>query len=544
MRRSNFQVMAQLLSMVGSFKGTIVLAVCLGVVGNLCAVFIPVLGAYGLVTGNLQLVWMALPLLAICRGVFHFLEQNRNHYLAFKILALVRDKVFSAMRALAPAKLEGKDKGDLLAALTSDIELLEVFYAHTISPICIATIVTIIMTGLIGSFHPLLGALAFISYCIMGIVIPLLSAKKSRSYGEEFRRQFADLDAFILDNLRGVNETLQFNAGQRKLKEINAHSDALFEHEKKLKEVAGSNTALIGGAILLLDTAMLFAALQLYQSGALAYPEAVLSVVALMSSFGPTVALANLGTGLQNTFAAGNRVLDLLEEQPQTIDVTDGVNITFTGAECESVSFAYDSAEILSNVSLSIPQGKVIGITGKSGSGKSTLLKLLMRFWDAGTGRIYLSSEDIKGINTCSLRENESYVTQDTHLFHDSIERNLLIANPQASRHQVIEACKKASVHDFIQTLPNGYDTEVGELGETLSGGERQRLGIARAFLHDAPLVLLDEPTSNLVSLNEATILKSIHDYRGNKTFVLVSHRKSTMGIADETYSVENGRVR
>lgn len=543
MKRSNFTVMKRLLAMMTPMMGTVILAVILGVLGNLCAIFIPVLGAYALTGSTLKSICIALPVLAISRGILHYAEQNRNHYLAFKILALIRDKVFGALRTLAPAKLEGRDKGDLIAILTADIELLEVFYAHTISPICIATIVTIIMTVLIGSFHPLLGAIAFCSYCIIGIVVPVIGAKSSRSFGEGFRKVFGELDAFVLDSLRGIRESMQYNAGAKRLSEIYEKTDTLAVQEKKLKGAGGTSSAVTSGVILLLDIAMLFTAAMLYADGAVGFDGLVISVVALMSSFGPAIALANLGTGLQNTFAAGNRVLDILDETPVVREITAGKDITFSGAACENVNFSYGSEPILKDFSLNIPQNKIVGIVGKSGSGKSTLLKLLMRFWDIDSGNIRISDEEIADINTASLRNAESFVTQETQLFHDSIERNLLIANPSATHEQVVEACKKASVHDFIMTLPKGYDTEVGELGETLSGGERQRIGIARAFLHDAPLLMLDEPTSNLDSLNEAVILKSIRDYCKDKTVVLVSHRRSTMSIANETYSVENGRI-
>ena len=535
--------MKRLLVMMTPMMGTVVLAVVLGVLGNLCAIFIPVLGAYALTGSTLKTICTVLPVLAIARGILHYAEQNRNHYLAFKILALIRDKVFGALRTLAPAKLEERDKGDLIAVLTADIELLEVFYAHTISPICIASIVSMIMTVLIASFHPLLGTIAFCSYCIIGILVPVIVARCSRSYGEGFRGAFGELDAFVLDSLRGIRESMQYNAGEKRLSEIYEKTDALALQEKKLKGAGGSSSAVTSGIILFLDLVMLFAGANLYVLGAVEFNGLVISVVALMSSFGPTIALANLGTGLQNTFAAGNRVLDILDEAPMVQEVTDGKNISFCGAVCENVNFSYENELILKEFSLNIPQNKIIGIVGKSGSGKSTLLKLLMHFWDADSGSIRICGDEIKEINTASLREAESFVTQDTQLFHDSIERNLLIANPGASHEQVVEACKKASVHDFIMTLPKGYDTEVGELGETLSGGERQRLGIARAFLHDAPLLLLDEPTSNLDSLNEAVILKSVCDYRKDKTIILVSHRRSTMSIADETYSVENGRI-
>lgn len=543
MKRSNFEVMRRLLVMVKPLAGTMVLAVGMGVLGNLCGIFIPVLGGFALTGSSLGAVCAALPVLAVFRGVLHLLEQNRNHYLAFKLLALIRDKVFGALRRLAPAKLEGRDKGDLIALLTADIELLEVFYAHTISPVCIAAIVTVIMTGVIGSFHPLLGAIALISYVMIGVLVPIAAARRSRSYGEGFRKEFGLLDAFVLDSLRGVRESMQYGDGERRLREIYARCDALAEKERKLKGEAGTGAAVTGGAVLALDLLMLFAAAALYAGGKIEFRGAVISVIALMSSFGPAIALANLGAGLQNTLAAGNRVLDILEETPAVEEVTDGEDISFAGASCEEVNFAYGKEEILRKLSLEIPKNKIIGIAGKSGSGKSTLLRLLMRFWDTDSGSIRLSGEEIGGINTASLREAESLVTQETQLFHDSIERNLLIANPHATHEQVEEACRKASIHDFIMTLPQGYATQVGELGETLSGGERQRLGLARAFLHNAPFILLDEPTSNLDSLNEAIILKSLKEARRDRTVMLVSHRKSTMCIADRVYSVENGRM-
>lgn len=543
MKRSSFQVMGRLLAMAKPLMGTMFLAVTMGVLGHLCAIFIPVLGAYGLTGAPLKLICILLPIIAVMRGVFHLIEQNRNHYLAFKLLALIRDKVFLALRRLAPAKLDGRDKGDLIAVLTADIELLEVFYAHTISPICIAVIVSGIMTFVIGGIHPLLGGIALVSYCVIGIVIPLVASKKSKGYGEEFRREFGLLDGFVLDSLRGVRESIQYGAGERRLSDIYAYSDSLGEKEKKLKGVAGTNVAITSGVILVLDILMVFASAWLFSKGKIDAGGAVVSVVALMSSFGPVIALANLGTGLQNTIAAGNRVLDILDESPVVEEVSEGMEITFEGVSCEKVDFSYDQERILKDFSMELPRKGIIGITGKSGCGKSTLLKLLMRFWDVDGGCVKISGENIKDINTASLRTNESLVTQDTVLFHDSIERNLLIANPRATHEQVVEACKKASIHDFIMTLPKGYDTAVGELGETLSGGERQRLGVARAFLHDAPFILLDEPTSNLDSLNEAVILKSLKEACKEKLVLLVSHRKSTMCIANQVYSVENERM-
>lgn len=543
MQRNSMTVMCRLLKLVKPLRRTMVLAVAMGVLGHLCAIFVTVTGAIVITGGSWQMALIILPLIALLRGIFHLLEQNRNHYLAFKLLALIRDEVFGALRKLAPAKLEGRDKGNLIAILTADIELLEVFYAHTISPVFIALIVSLIMIVYIGSFHIVLGLIAFVSYIVIGIVVPLTASKMSQKYGKAFREEFGNLDAFVLDSLRGVKESIQYGSGKERLQEIQTYSSSLLEKEKKLKGAAGTSTAVTSGMILVFDILMLFASAFLFEKGLIDARGAVISVIALMSSFGPVIALASLGTGLQNTLAAGNRVLDILDEIPVVKEVSDGKNIQYAGAECKNVCFAYDQEEILNDFSMDIPEKGIIGIVGKSGSGKSTLLKLLMRFWDVKNGSITISDENIQKINTCSLRNNESFVTQDTVLFHDSIKNNLLIARPSATDEEVVAACKKASIHDFITSLKDGYDTNIGELGETLSGGERQRIGIARAFLHDAPLILLDEPTSNLDSLNEAVILKALKESCDEKAVLLVSHRKSTMCIADRVYSNENGRM-
>ena len=543
MKRSSITVMRRLLTLVKPLTGTMILAVAMGVLGHLCAIFIPVLGGMAITGSSVKMVCIILPVIAVLRGIFHLLEQNRNHYLAFKLLALIRDQVFGALRKLAPAKLEGQDKGNLIAILTADIELLEVFYAHTISPVFIAVFVSVIMTVFIGSFHPALGALALTAYMVVGIVVPVVASKMSRIYGEGFREEFGKLDAFVLDSLRGVKESIQYGTGEKRLKEIYDYSDSLSEKEKKLKGAGGTSVAVTSGIILVFDVLMVLTAAILLERGVINGRSAVVSVIALMSSFGPVIALANLGTGLQNTIAAGNRVLDILDEEPVICEVTDKKEIEFAGADCEAVQFSYDNERILKDFSMDIPKKGIVGIIGKSGSGKSTLLKLLMRFWDVNEGMVSISGEDIKNINTSSLRNNESFVTQDTVLFHDSIRKNLLIANPNATDEQIVEACKRASIHDFIESLPEGYETNIGELGDTLSGGEKQRLGVARAFLHDAPLILLDEPTSNLDSLNETVILKALKDFCKEKTVLLVSHRKSTMCIADRVVSVENGRM-
>jgi ATP-binding cassette subfamily C protein len=385
--------------------------------------------------------------------------------------------------------------------------------------------------------------LALAAYVTVGVLIPLAVSKASGDVGLKFRAKSGELSGFVLDSLRGLSETLQYGQGQKRLTEMNARTDALASDEERMKRTAGHNTAVTSTVILVFDLTMLFASAWLYQAGTVDFAGVLIPTIALMSSFGPCVALANLGSTLQNTFAAGNRVLDILDESPVVEEAAGEPTVVFTGATAEHVTFSYGSEMILDDLSVDIPQNAVVGIVGRSGSGKSTLLKLFMRFWDTRQGRVQLSGTDVTKINTANLRDMESFVTQETHLFRDSIRNNLRIAKLDATDQEIETACKKASVHDFIISLPQGYDTPVGELGDTLSGGERQRLGLARAFLHDAPFMLLDEPTSNLDSLHEAVILKSLRTERAGKTVVLVSHRQSTMRVADRVYSVENGRM-
>jgi ATP-binding cassette subfamily C protein len=395
----------------------------------------------------------------------------------------------------------------------------------------------------IGQFHWLLAGIALLAYVVVGLIIPLWISKMSGEVGLAFRQKSGALSGFVLDSMRGLSELIQYAQGEKRLQQMSERSDALTQDEERMKRLMGVNMAVTNTVILVFDLCMLFAAAMLYERGAIGFDGVVLSTIALMSSFGPCVALANLGSTLQNTFAAGNRVLDLLEETPVVEDVTGKEEVTFQGATVDHVTFAYDGEEILSDFSVQFPEHSIIGLIGRSGSGKSTLLKLLMRFWSVQSGTVSIGETSVEDINTTNLRQMESFVTQETHLFHDSIRNNLCIAKQNATQEEIEAACKKASIHDWIVQLPQGYDTPVGELGDTLSGGERQRLGLARAFLHDAPFLLLDEPTSNLDSLNEAVILKSLKEAREGKTVVLVSHRQSTVKVVDHAYSVEQGRV-
>ena len=577
-RKRGASGIATLLKMLGLVKpltSYMFLAVLAGTLAFLAVQFIPVLGGCAILDGlgldteiGTKTIWILLPVLALARAVLRFAEQRLNHYIAFRLLAVVRDRVFGALRRLCPAKLEGRDKGDLVALITADVELLEVFYAHTISPICIALTVETVMCVFIGSFHIVLGIIALAAYLCVGIAVPLIISGISGDMGEKVRQHSAELSTCVLENIRGLDETIQYDNGRERMGVMRREAKNLQWHQNSMNRLTGMNLAIANTFILFFDVVMVCAAGRLYLSGQVGFDGFLLPVLALMSSFGPVSALAGLGTTLQNTVASGARVLAILEEEPETEEITGQPSAQFHGAECRMVGFSYGTAPVLKNFSLSIPENKIIGIVGESGCGKSTLLKLLMRFWAVQKGRIGIVGEDmtagpgsdqsadagtptagrasgrrrpvmnIDAINTSDLRDMESYMTQDTQMFKDTIANNIRIARRDAPQEEVEAACRKASLHDWVMTLPDGYETNVGELGDTLSGGEKQRIGLARTFLHDAPFMLLDEPTSNLDSLNEAVILKALREEAKGKTVLIVSHRKSTMRVADSEISM------
>ena len=573
-RRSAIQIMGSLIGLVKPLLHIMLAAIILGTLGYLCAIFLTILAGqvivHGLLTGvagmtvPVEKMWLVFTpvktiitvmiVIAVLRGILHYVEQYCNHFIAFKLLAIIRHKVFASLRKLCPAKLEGRDKGNLISIITTDIELLEVFYAHTISPIAIATLTSIIMVIFIGRYHWLAGLLALTAYLIVGVAIPMWNGKRGSQKGMEFRTSFGELNSFVLDSLRGLDETIQYGQGEKRKKQMTGQSKNLAEMQESLSKMEGSQRSFTNMVILLASFGMLALTIWLYAKGEMGFEGILTCTIAMMGSFGPVVALSSLSNNLNQTLARGERVLSLLEETPLVeeipgdVDTEESTDHTFTGAKAENVTFAYKVSEtetdtILDHYSLTLQPGQITGIHGASGSGKSTLLKLLMRFWDVQEGSVSVDGADVRKIPTKHLRDMESYVTQETHLFHDSIANNIAIAKPGATREEIMEAAKKASIHDFIMTLPKGYDTEVGELGDTLSGGEKQRIGIARAFLHDAEMILLDEPTSNLDSLNEGIILKSLKESAEKKTVVLVSHRVSTMNVADVVYEMENGRI-
>lgn len=561
-RRSAIQIMGQLIGLVKPLLIFMIAAILLGTVSYLCAIFLTILAgqvvAHGLIPQlfyrmrNPRLVFMPVKtiltimiVIALLRGILHYLEQYCNHYIAFRLLAIIRHKVFEALQKLCPAKLESRDKGNLISIITTDIELLEVFYAHTISPICIAFLTSLFMVLFIGHYHYLAGSLALIAYIIVGVIIPVINGKLGSAEGMTFRNNFGELNSFVLDSLRGLDETIQYNQGEERKQEIIERSKQLAKQQEYLSYREGAQRSITNTVILLASFGMLFLTLFLYLNHELGFEGIITCTLSMMGSFGPVVVLSSLSNNLNQTLASGERVLSLLEEKPlvEEVEGDKETNDSFKGATLNHVTFSYDDETILDDYSLKLEPGTITGIHGVSGSGKSTILKLLMRFWDVNQGSITVNEEKIKQIPTKHLRDMESYVTQETHLFHDSIANNIAIAKKDATREEIMEAAKKASIHDFIMALPKGYDTEVGELGDTLSGGEKQRIGIARAFLHDAPMILMDEPTSNLDSLNEGIILKSLKESSKQKTIVLVSHRASTMNIAETVYEMKDGRI-
>ena len=593
-RRSAVSIMGSLIGLVKPLLHIMIAAIILGTAGYLCAIFLTILAGqvivHGILTGEMgaaiatettdvalsaqtvgitvRNLWLIntpvktiiiiMIIIAVLRGILHYAEQYCNHFIAFKLLAIIRHKVFAALRKLCPAKLEGRDKGNLISIITTDIELLEVFYAHTISPIAIATLTSLIMIVFIGRYHWMAGFLALAAYLIVGVAIPVWNGRRGSQMGMEFRTNFGELNSFVLDSLRGLDETIQYGQGESRKEQMSQRSGNLAKMQRSLNKQEGSQRSFTNMVILLASFGMLALTIWLYGRGELGFEGILTCTIAMMGSFGPVVALSSLSNNLNQTLASGERVLSLLEEKPMVeeipVDVKDdSVNISenlldnksgiFSGAQAQNVTFAYENEVILDNYSLKLEPGKITGIHGASGSGKSTLLKLLMRFWDVDKGCVSVDGENVRKIPTRHLRDMESYVTQETHLFHDSIANNIAVGSPDASREEIMKAAKKASIHDFIMKLPKGYDTEVGELGDTLSGGEKQRIGIARAFLHDSPLILMDEPTSNLDSLNEGIILKSLREASEKKTVVLVSHRKSTMNIADTVFEMKDGRI-
>lgn len=551
-RRSGAKIMASLVMLLGSLAYIMILAVINGSLGFVCAMGVTLFGAVGVAkvlgeTIALSYGWIiALAIgCGVLRGLLRYLEQYSNHYIAFRLLAVLRDKIFGALRTLCPAKLESKKKGSIIAMITSDIETLEVFYAHTISPICIAVIVSLAVFIFVGNVsHWYIALAALVGYIMVGIVLPLVSSARLKASGVRYRAEFAAFNAFFLDSIKGIKDIVLNNAGESRKAEVDRRSDELLAETKKMK----NDTARAFSATELTVSAIIIAALVigivLVNCGMLSIGRMIIGVTAVFGSFGPVIAVSALPGNLTQTFASGDRVLDLLAEKPAVQPVENGSEFTFERLNVDDLSFSYDGeTQVLSDICMHAQKGEIIGIVGESGCGKSTFLKLLLRFWRKGGGSICYNGTDIDAISEPSLLENVTMVSQTTYLFDETIEDNLRIAKPGASQEEIENACRMASIHDFITSLPEGYKTRVGALGDDLSSGEKQRLGLARAFLRGSGLILLDEPTSNVDSINEGIILKALRQQKRSKSIILVSHRESTMAVADRVYRVEKGHM-
>ena len=551
MRKNGFVVMGHLLKLVTPLAHIMAFTITMGTLGFLAAIFIMVLGAMGLVNLlnfdthlSFSGILTALIVLAVARGALRYLEQMSGHYIAFKLLALLRDKVFSSLRRLAFVKLQDKQAGQLVSLVTNDIELLEVFYAHTIAPIIIAFFTSVILLLVFGHLSGWFVIVALAAYLTVGVILPIITTKLAREDGRRYRELVGEMNDFFLDSVRGMKEIQLFGYAKQRLDEIQQRSQKIDTAFERIKDQEAKVRVYTEVAVSAFNIIMLFTGLILFSLDKIDFSAFLIGVILLMSSYGPVIALSNLSSNLLQTLASGERVLSLLAEEPELKDVERAVDLKeVSRIDVENVSFAYGEEQILSDVSLSVKKGEILGIHGRSGSGKSTLLKLLMRFYDPKSGSIKINGETLPNINTRSLRENMAYITQQTYIFNETIEENIRLARRDATLEEIMEAAKKASIHDFILSLPEGYQTKMTELGGNLSDGEKQRIGIARAFLHNAPIILLDEPTSNLDSLNEAMILKSLLNVKAEKLIILVSHRQSTMAICDQVIGIENGRM-
>lgn len=552
LRRSGLKIMASLITLLGSLAYIMILAVINGSLGFICAMGVTLMGAVGIAKAlgeSIALSYDAIIFLAIAcgvlRGILRYFEQYSNHYIAFRLLAVLRDKIFTSLRVLCPAKLEGKQKGSIIAMITSDIETLEVFYAHTISPICIAVLVSICVVGFVGTMSSWwLALVALIGFLTVGIIVPMIASGKLKASGVRYRAEFAAFNAYFLDSIKGIKDIVLNNAGEEREKEVNKRSDVLLSETKSMKNNITKAAATTEFCVSVFIIITLSVGILLVTKDVLSIGRMIIGVVAVFGSFGPVIAISALPGNLTQTFASGDRVLNLLAETPVVTPVVNGESIEFNNLNVKNLSFSYDRDKIiLSDICMHAEKGEIIGIVGESGCGKSTFLKLLLRFWQKDNGQICYNGTDIDIINSENLLDNVTMVSQVTYLFDETIEDNLRIAKPNATQDELEKACKMASVHDFILSLPDGYQTRVGALGDNLSAGEKQRIGLARAFLRGSELILLDEPTSNVDSINEGIILKALKEQKHKKSIILVSHRESTMAIADRVYRVEGGRM-
>lgn len=537
-------LLVKLLSLLKDLKIQMFFAILFGSIGHIFASLLPGLGAYYLgrmiLKENINLQTLAIILfsLAILRALFKYFEQLLNHYIAFKILAVIRDKVFKKLRSLGPAKMQGKDKGELISIISSDIELLEVFYAHTISPVCIAIIHTLFFTVLLFKYSPLYSLILLTFHILLGVFIPIVTEKSAGEVGKIQRKLHSKLNLLILESFKGIKEIINFSYFDKRYKEIEKTASRLNKSTKTLSQKTSDNFVLSALLILIGNLVFILCGLALYTGGKVDVLGLIFPIAIFISSFGPTSALSSLANNLILTFACVKRVIGLLEEDPLVAENIGGKEINYENLSLDKVKFSYNEMKLIEDLDLQMGLNEIIGLKGRSGCGKSTIIKLIMRFYEAKDGKILLNGVDIKNINTKSLRENISYLSQDTYLFKGTIRENLKVAKRDASEKDLILACKKANIYDFILSLENGFDTEIVKENNQISTGQAQRIALARIFLRKAKLYLLDEPTANIDALNEAIILKSLYDERKDKSIIISSHRQSSLRICDEIVEI------
>ncbi|EAE7282270.1 ABC transporter ATP-binding protein [Listeria monocytogenes] len=540
---SEWTVIRWLLKFVKPLRGKMILAILLGIISNLSVILISLIGAYGILA-----VILAQPLnpykwlfvmvsCGVLRGVARYLEQYLNHDIAFRLLAIIRERIFSTLRKLGPARLSGKKSGDLITAITSDVEALEVFFAHTISPVFIALGTTIATVGFLGMYDIGLALILLLGQILVGVVLPMISYKRNKKIGTAYQTEFVGLNQAVMENIASLQDVFQFKLGEARLANLTDRGEKLNkQYQKRLRQ--GSELQILGEWVLI-GTATLILVLGSFWQ--LPLETILIGTVLSLSSFGSVLALNALGTALLTTFASGKRLYALTEEKPVVtfngpLELTD-----FESAELNKVRFSHNEKQaILSGISLDLPKGKWLGIGGESGSGKSTLVKLLMRYWDPD-GEVNLNNQPLPKITESSLHQLEGVIEQSTFLFEDTIGNNIRLGKKAATLDEVKEAARKAAIDKWIETLPEGYDTKIGGQARNLSDGELQRIGLARLFLHDAPLLLLDEPTSNLDYINEQAILNTLRSEIQDKTVLVISHRKTTLDLAEEQWLLENG---
>ncbi|EAG8558928.1 ABC transporter ATP-binding protein [Listeria monocytogenes] len=540
---SEWTVVRWLLKFVKPLRGKMILAILLGIISNLSVILISLIGAYGILA-----VILAQPLnpykwlfvmvgCGVLRGVARYLEQYLNHDIAFRLLAIIRERIFSTLRKLGPARLSGKKSGDLITAITSDVEALEVFFAHTISPVFIALGTTIVTVRFLGMYDTGLALILLLGQILVGVFLPMISYKRNKKIGTAYQTEFVGLNQAVMENIASLQDIFQFKLGEARLANLTDRGEKLNkQYQKRLRQ--GSELQILGEWVLI-GTATLILVLGSFWQ--LPLETILIGTVLSLSSFGSVLALNALGTALLTTFASGKRLYALTEEKPVVtfnglLELSD-----FESAELNKVRFSHDGKQaILSGLSLDLPKGKWLGIGGESGSGKSTLVKMLMRYWDPD-GEVNLNNQPLPKITESSLHQMEGVMEQSTFLFEDTIGNNIRLGKKAATLDEVKEAARKAAIDKWIEILPEGYDTKIGGQARNLSDGERQRIGLARLFLHDAPLLLLDEPTSNLDYINEQAILNTLRSEIQDKTVLVISHRKTTLDLAEEQWLLENG---